>query len=83
MATLERLSAAVRPEHRKYGPGYGSVMAAFTHLNPNGSRSPRRLRARRISLSVAPGMNSITSTTSSGVTAMSRTSSPSFVTVAS
>lgn len=32
------LISAVRPEHRKYGPGFGSVMAAFTHLNPNGSR---------------------------------------------
>lgn len=32
------LVSAVRPEHRKYGPGFGSVMAAFTHLNPNGSR---------------------------------------------
>jgi RES domain len=25
-------------EERRFGPGYGPIMAAFTHLNPNGSR---------------------------------------------
>ncbi len=25
-------------DERRFGPGYGPIMAAFTHLNPNGSR---------------------------------------------
>lgn len=36
------LLSAVRPEHRKCRPGYASVMAAFTHLNPKGSRLSER-----------------------------------------
>lgn len=28
----------VPPQERRFGPGYGPIMAAFTHLNPNGSR---------------------------------------------
>lgn len=28
----------VPPEQRVFGPGYGPIMAAFTHLNPQGSR---------------------------------------------
>ena len=28
----------VPPEQRKFGPGNGPIMAAFTHLNPQGSR---------------------------------------------
>jgi hypothetical protein len=28
----------VPPDERRYGPGYGPIMAAFTHLNPAGSR---------------------------------------------
>ena len=28
----------VAPEERRYGPGSGPIMAAFTHLNPMGSR---------------------------------------------
>jgi RES domain len=28
----------VPPEERRFGPGYGPIMAAFTHLNPAGSR---------------------------------------------
>nr|WP_186043711.1 RES family NAD+ phosphorylase [Burkholderia gladioli] len=28
----------VPPAERRYGPGYGPIMAAFTHLNPQGSR---------------------------------------------
>lgn len=28
----------VAPEERVFGPGSGPIMAAFTHLNPNGSR---------------------------------------------
>ncbi|SAL70230.1 RES domain protein [Caballeronia peredens] len=28
----------VPPEERRFGPGCGPIMAAFTHLNPNGSR---------------------------------------------
>ena len=28
----------VPPEERRFGPGYGPIMAAFTHLNPLGSR---------------------------------------------
>ena len=28
----------VPPQDRIYGPGSGPIMAAFTHLNPNGSR---------------------------------------------
>lgn len=28
----------VPPEERRFGPGYGPIMAAFTHLNVNGSR---------------------------------------------
>ncbi len=30
--------ALVPPEQRLYGPGSGPIMAAFTHLNPQGSR---------------------------------------------
>ncbi len=30
--------ALVPPEQRVFGPGYGPIMAAFTHRNPNGSR---------------------------------------------
>jgi hypothetical protein len=29
---------AVAPEDRVFGPGSGPIMAAFTHVNPNGSR---------------------------------------------
>lgn len=28
----------VAPDERRFGPGYGPIMAAFTHLNPLGSR---------------------------------------------
>ncbi|AOK31390.1 hypothetical protein WS67_08680 [Burkholderia singularis] len=28
----------VPPGERRFGPGYGPIMAAFTHLNPDGSR---------------------------------------------
>lgn len=28
----------VPPDERRFGPGYGAIMAAFTHLNPDGSR---------------------------------------------
>jgi hypothetical protein len=28
----------VPPDERRFGAGYGPIMAAFTHLNPNGSR---------------------------------------------
>lgn len=28
----------VPPDQRRFGPGYGPIMAAFTHLNPQGSR---------------------------------------------
>ena len=30
--------ALVPPAERRYGPGSGPIMAAFTHLNPSGSR---------------------------------------------
>lgn len=30
--------ALVPPAERRYGPGWGPIMAAFTHLNPQGSR---------------------------------------------
>lgn len=28
----------IPPDERRFGPGYGPIMAAFTHLNPTGSR---------------------------------------------
>lgn len=34
LGQLER----VPPAERRYGPGSGPIMAAFTHVNPNGSR---------------------------------------------
>lgn len=40
----------VPPQERRFGPGYGPIMAAFTHLNPNGSR----FRTAATACSIAP-----------------------------
>ncbi len=41
-------------EERRFGPGYGPIMAAFTHLNPNGSRF-FRWQLRRVLLRTRSG----------------------------